>query len=162
VEAKHYMNVISYTWSELQEITAQEDVLDTNKEDVIKEPEIQNTESTEASAKNDKETQNITTEQQVKQQDIQVTEVTENGFVKKISVDGIIYTGEEAMERYGLSSMNFYVEDTKDGVRFVCLGKGNCLGVSQYGANWMAIQGSTFDEIIRHYYGKIGIESFKS
>lgn len=162
VEAKHYMNVVTYTWSELQEITAQAAALDTIKEEATSEEEVKSAESTEASAKNDKETQDITTEQQVKQQDIQVTEVTENGFVKKISVDGTIYTGEEAMERYGLSSMNFYVENIEEGVRFVCLGKGNCLGVSQYGANWMAIQGSTFEEIIRYYYGKVGIESFKS
>ena len=32
VEAKHYMNVVSYTWAELQELHKQENVVETNKD----------------------------------------------------------------------------------------------------------------------------------
>ena len=63
------------------------------------------------------------------------------------------------MEQLGLPSANFYIEETKDGFRFVCLGKGDCLGVSLYGANQMAQKGSTYDEIIAHYYKDVHIKS---
>lgn len=142
VEAKYYMNVVSYTWEQLQQLENKDNEAVINKE-------------TEQVVETTKE------EEQGKSQDIQVSEATENGFVKKLSVDGIIYTGEESVERYGLSSMNFYVEKMEDGVRFVCLGKGNCLGISQYGANWMAMNGKNAEEIIDHYYKKVSIEDYR-
>ncbi len=142
VEAKYYMNVVSYTWEQLQQLENKDNEAVINKE-------------TEQVVETTKE------EEQGKSQDIQVSEATENGFVKKLSVDGTIYTGEESVERYGLSSMNFYVEKMEDGVRFVCLGKGNCLGISQYGANWMALNGKNAEEIIDHYYKKVSIEDYR-
>lgn len=161
VEAKHYMNVVSYTWAELQELHKQENVVETNKDkmkhEIKEEASSEEADITEPEIDNEE----ATTEQQTVIQDIQVTEASKNGFVKQLSVDGTVYTGEEAMEKYALCSTNFYVENTEDGIRFVCLGKGNCLGLSQYGANWMAIEGSNFEEIIRYYYQKISIEQFK-
>lgn len=88
---------------------------------------------------------------------IRVEESSENGFVKKLSVDGTLLSGEEAMQKFGLSSTNFYVEEMEDGVRFVCLGKGNCLGLSQYGANCMARKGKKMEEIIKYYYKDVSI-----
>lgn len=133
VEAKNYMNVISYTWEELQE--------------------LEGSTATEAIDEN--------TPAEVKRQEIEVTEATENGFVKKLSVNETIYTGEEAMEKYKLSSANFYVEDQENGIRFVCLGKGNCMGVSQHGANCMALQGMEAKDIINYYYKNVSLEDYK-
>jgi len=92
---------------------------------------------------------------------IAVAESTENGFVKKLAVEGAELTGEEAMQQFGLSSTNFYVEEMEGGVRFVCLGKGNCLGVSLYGANVLALQGKTYEEIIQYYYKDVVIADYK-
>lgn len=93
--------------------------------------------------------------------DIAVTESTENGFVKQLTVEGSTMTGEEAMQRFGLSSTNFYVEETADGIRFICLGKGNCLGVSLYGANYLAEQGKRCEEIIKYYYKDVSVVKYK-
>ena len=90
--------------------------------------------------------------------EIEIEESTENGFVENILVDGNIYTGQEAAEMFGLPSTNFYVENMDDGIRFVCLGKGSCMGVSQYGANSMAEKGKSMEEIITYYYGDVSIE----
>ncbi len=92
---------------------------------------------------------------------VTIEESTENGFVKKLSVDGNIYTGEEAMERFGLSSTNFYVEEIEGGIRFICLGKGNCLGISQYGANYMALNGSSVEDIVKYYYKDVSLVDYK-
>ncbi len=122
VEAKHYMNIIPYTWEEITEKQGDQN-----------------------------------TETNVSEHAAQVDESTENGFVKSFSVDGISYTGEEAMQIFQLSSTNFYVEMVEGGFRFICLGKGNCLGVSQYGANAMAQNGSSMEEIISYYYQGVSL-----
>lgn len=93
--------------------------------------------------------------------EFQIEESSENGFVKKISVNGNTFSGEELMEQFGLPSANFYVERLEEGVRFVCLGKGNCLGVSQYGANCMALKGKKSEEIIKYYYQNVSIVSYE-
>lgn len=93
---------------------------------------------------------------------VEVTESTENGFVKTAAVGADTYSGEEVQEMLGLVSTNYYVENIEDGVRIVCLGKGNCLGVSQYGANHMADKGSSMEEIIAHYYKDVNIEDYKN
>lgn len=92
--------------------------------------------------------------------DISIEESSENGFVQKLRAGNNVYTGKEAMDLFELPSMNFYVEKVEEGVRFVCLGKGDCLGVSMYGANYMAQQNSTYEEIISHYYKDIHIEKY--
>lgn len=129
VEAKHYMNVIYFSWAELQDLEGQKNASKSEGTVVVK-PKIA------------------------------VLESTENGFVIKISVNDNIYTGEDAMVKYNLSSTNFYVEEMEDGIRFVCLGKGNCLGLSQYGANYMAQNGADYKEIINYYYTKISLEKY--
>ena len=93
--------------------------------------------------------------------EITVTESTENGFVKKITVGDRELTGEEAMKQFNLSSTNFYVEEIDGGIRFVCLGKGSCLGVSLYGANYLALQGKSYEEIIKYYYKDVTIAQYK-
>ena len=89
-----------------------------------------------------------------------VEECSENGFVKKLRVGNEVYDGKEAMELFGLPSMNFYVEQVETGTRFVCLGKGNCLGVSMYGANYMAQNGSNYRDIISYYYKDVHMENY--
>lgn len=132
VEAKHYMNIVSYSKDELKEL------LNGNG----------NKEKTE---ENEKETGDI---------EIKIDETSKNGFVKKITVNGKTYSGEEAMELFSLPSLNFYVEEIGEDIRFVCLGKGNCMGVSLYGANYMAQNGSTMEDIISHYYQNVSLEPY--
>lgn len=90
---------------------------------------------------------------------ISIEESTENGFVKKVSVDGTIYSGQEIVDMLELASDNFYIEESDKGVRIVCLGKGSCLGVSQYGANMMAGNGVKMEDIITYYYEGVSIEN---
>lgn len=129
VEAKHYMNEITYTWEELQQCLPQKVWADTEETGTCS---------------------------------IEVTESTENGFVRQVTVNATEYSGEEAMELFQLPSNNFYVEEQEDGVRFICLGRGNCLGVSQYGANAMAQQGKTAQEILQYYYQGVTLEKYRN
>lgn len=145
VEAKHYMNVVSYTWEEFLEL--EKGVVTT----------IETSSETEVTST----TQATPATETVPKVVVEIKESTENGFVKQLSVDGTIYTGDEAVERYGLSSANFYVEEVEGGIRFVCLGKGSCMGLSQYGANCMALKGKSANDIIKYYYSNVSVEEYK-
>ncbi len=83
---------------------------------------------------------------------LEVTESTEHGYVKSVLCDGETLSGEEARERFGLSSLNFYIEDMGDRFRIVCLGKGHGMGLSLYGANKLAEEGRNYEEILLYYY----------
>ena len=51
-----------------------------------------------------------------------------------------------------LPSASFVVEQLDGKVRFLCRGAGHGLGMSQYGAGCMAREGSTYHEILEHYF----------
>lgn len=87
------------------------------------------------------------------------TVTSSSGYVKKINISGVDFTGEELRSLLSLRSGNFTVED-KDGIyKFTCLGYGHGVGMSQYGANEMAKNGSSYEEILKHYYPGIEIEN---
>lgn len=210
VEAKHYMNILPYTWEEFgkllgggQDLASEAEAAQASSEEGMTEalspgteaeavqtfPEEEVTEApvsgTEAEAVQTPSGEGVTealspgTEAGEAQTPpeagmpiddttatagkiaVAIEESTENGFVKRLSVDGNVYTGEEAMEKFALSSTNFYVEEIEGGIRFICLGKGNCLGISQYGANYMALNGSSVEDIVKYYYQDVSIVDYK-
>lgn len=59
---------------------------------------------------------------------------------------------------FGLRSSSFSVEVTEEGFRFPVTGYGHGVGMSQYGAQTMAQEGSTFDEILTWYYTGTTVE----
>lgn len=92
--------------------------------------------------------------------EITIEESTSNGYVKKVKVNNLSFSGEEIMNLFGLPSLIYYIEPIGENVRFVCLGKGNCMGVSLYGANNMAWKGKLASDIIVYYYKDVRIEKY--
>lgn len=76
----------------------------------------------------------------------------ENGIVKNIVVGGKNLTGEEFREYFGLNSACFTVTAENEKLTIKTLGNGHMVGMSQYGADYMAQHGSTYEEILLHYY----------
>ncbi len=72
--------------------------------------------------------------------------------IKKIRIAGVTFTGREVRDLLGLASTQFELET--DGKQIIVTSKGNGhgVGMSQWGAQGMALAGSTAEEIIRHYY----------
>lgn len=179
VEAKHYMNIFSYTWEDLRGILAAGSPAAAEEQAAPPAEIATEDQAGEAAGISSEETTEISSEVPLPEEKAEITKVpeeaeaaenkiaamveesTDNGFVKKFSVDGTIYTGEEAKEKFDLSSTNFYVEEIAGGIRFICLGKGNCLGVSQYGANYMALNGSSAEDIIKYYYQDVSLADYK-
>ncbi len=77
---------------------------------------------------------------------------TEGGGVDEIEICGEIFTGKELRRLLGLRSTAFEVEVQGDTVRFETRGFGHRVGMSQYGAQAMAKDGKTYQEILAHYY----------
>lgn len=82
---------------------------------------------------------------------------TKNGYVRQVYIDSMKIQGETFAKWFQLASNNFYFEEYKGKIRIICLGKGNGLGLSQYGAEQMAKNGKSYKSILKYYYPKIKI-----
>ncbi|MBR1810706.1 MAG: stage II sporulation protein D [Clostridia bacterium] len=80
------------------------------------------------------------------------TERTAAGAVVKISIGGTDYSGTEVRTALGLASPDFEVNYDGEQFVFTAHGYGHLVGMSQYGADYMARQGADFREILLHYY----------
>lgn len=81
----------------------------------------------------------------------------DNGYVKQIQIDGILFTGRELRERLNLRSSAFDIDAAQDIVSITTYGFGHGIGMSQYGANAMAEDGAGYEEILKHYYTGVEI-----
>ena len=72
--------------------------------------------------------------------------------VAEMDVAGFRFTGVELRRLLNLRSTNFTVDAFEDCVTFTTYGYGHRVGMSQYGADAMALAGSSYDEILSHYY----------
>lgn len=79
-------------------------------------------------------------------------ELSPAGRVKSISYCGKRLSGGEVAAALGLRSACFEVTAEENGFKFTVRGYGHGVGMSQNGANYMAKQGSSFEEILAHYY----------
>ena len=86
---------------------------------------------------------------------------SQGGSVLTIDLGGVNVTGHQARTIFDLRSASFTVETTPDSVTFSVTGYGHGVGMSQYGANAMAAEGKTYQEILQHYYTGITVESYE-
>lgn len=80
------------------------------------------------------------------------TSYTTGGGVNTIVFAGIQYSGTQLRSLLKLNSTAFSIEAEDDGLWFTTLGKGHRVGMSQNGAQAMALQGNGWQEILAHYY----------
>lgn len=79
-------------------------------------------------------------------------ELEPSGYVRSVRVGGVEVGGGELRCFCGLKSACFSVEEGTDLLKFTVFGYGHGVGMSQYGARAMAENGSTWEEILSHYY----------
>ena len=75
-----------------------------------------------------------------------------SGYVSAIVIGGEARKGTEARTAFGLRSANFEVKYENGTFTFYVKGYGHGVGMSQVGAEYMANQGSSYDEILAWYY----------
>lgn len=88
---------------------------------------------------------------------IKIIEYTESGRVRTIKFGNTEIAGTEARTLFGLKSTNFSFEINGDTIKFIVIGYGHGVGMSQTGADSMAKTGSNYKEIIKHFYTGVEI-----
>lgn len=85
-------------------------------------------------------------------------ESSEAGGVTACKIGGKAFKGTQVRELLGLNSTHFTIKTTDTSITFHTQGYGHGVGMSQYGAKRMAEQGSSYQEILQHYYTGTKIE----
>lgn len=75
-----------------------------------------------------------------------------NGFVKSVNINGKTVEGRKIAAALSLKSAAFEVEYGGGNYHFTVKGSGHGVGMSEEGALYLAKQGSTYKEILSHYY----------
>ena len=87
---------------------------------------------------------------------------TASGRVAELTFGDVTLSGGAARTLFGLRSACFTVEEADGAFTFSVVGYGHGVGMSQYGANAMAAAGSSWQEIVTHYYTGITIEQMRN
>lgn len=87
---------------------------------------------------------------------IKIIEYTDGGRIKTIKIGNHNLSGVEVRTIFGLRSANFEIEITEQQIKFNVKGYGHGVGMSQTGADSLAKQGYSCDDIIKHFY--VGVD----
>lgn len=77
---------------------------------------------------------------------------TPGGGINTMEICGEQYLGTQLRRLLELPSTSFTVTITEDAIAIATKGYGHRVGMSQYGADAMAVNGSTWEEILAYYY----------
>ena len=91
---------------------------------------------------------------------IEIIEKTSTGRIKKLKINDKELTSNYVCSKLCLNST--YFEIIQDGTKVIIKNKGygHGVGMSQYGAEGMARDGYTYEEILKHYYKDVEIKKF--
>ena len=78
--------------------------------------------------------------------------------VLNITINNQVFEGTTVRQKLGLRSTDFEIEIVDNNVQITTKGYGHGVGMSQYGANGMAKDGYTYEEILKYYYQNTEIE----
>lgn len=81
------------------------------------------------------------------------------GRIIQLKVGGKVFVGKHVMNLLELNSTRFNWRPEK--IRFFTSGKGDGVGLCQYGANQMAIEGKKAEEILKYYYTGISLKKIE-
>lgn len=90
---------------------------------------------------------------------IEIKEYTDGNRVKTIKIGNLELSGVEVRNIFGLRSANFKVTVEEKNIKFEVTGYGHGVGMSQTGADSLAKEGKTYEDIIHHYYTDVEIEN---
>lgn len=91
---------------------------------------------------------------------IKVADKSETGRIKKLMIGEKIIEGRDFRTTFSLNSTNFKINLIGDNIVIETLGNGHGVGMSQWGANAMAKNGSSYEQILKHYYQGVEIRKY--
>ncbi len=87
--------------------------------------------------------------------------VSDAGTVTSIKIGEKSFDGSAVRSAFSLRSNCFTIDYKNGSFTFNVVGYGHCVGMSQYGADYMSRQGSNYAEILTHYYKDAKVEMLK-
>lgn len=87
--------------------------------------------------------------------DIKILSRDETNHVLEVLVDNKTYTGIEFRKILNLRSTDFDISINDNNYTITTRGYGHGVGMSQYGANYLAKTGKTSEEILKYYYNDV-------
>ncbi len=84
--------------------------------------------------------------------DAEVTKCDTAGYVLNVQVGKETVSGEEFRKNYHLGSSCFSIQKYEGKIRITTRGLGHGLGMSQYTADKMAEEGSSYEEILKYFF----------
>lgn len=84
--------------------------------------------------------------------DVKILKRSNTNRVLNLSINGKKFTGRNLYNKLGLKSTDFMIEQNGDNVIISTIGYGHGVGMSQYGAEGMALEGYLYTDILNHYY----------
>lgn len=92
---------------------------------------------------------------------MQVLSRSDAGYIQSIQIGNRTYTGQQIRTALGLRSTDFTVEENGDEITFTTYGYGHGAGMSQYGANALALEGYSYDDILHYYYTDVSLKKME-
>lgn len=86
---------------------------------------------------------------------IKILSRNKTNHIEKVSVDNKEYSGVEFRHLLKLRSTDFEISKNGNNYTFTTYGYGHGVGMSQYGASYLAASGKTYQDILKYYYGEI-------
>lgn len=80
--------------------------------------------------------------------------------VKEIQVNNQKFTGVKFRSLLGIRSTDFDISYDEETINITTRGYGHGVGMSQYGANGMALLGYSYEEILKYYYQNVEIKKY--
>ena len=89
---------------------------------------------------------------------IEYIDITSTGKVKKIKINDNIIDSKKIVETFNLKSYYFEINQKDNRIIITTKGYGHGVGMSQYGAQSMALSGYNYEDIIKYYYKDVEIK----
>lgn len=93
--------------------------------------------------------------------EIEITKTDSAGYVMEIQIGNQAFQGERIKELLDLPSSCFSVQSSQGEVRFLCKGIGHGMGMSQYTAHNLALEGKNYEQILGYFFPDMEIEKKK-
>ena len=88
--------------------------------------------------------------------DLKILDYTDSGRVKTVKFGNHELSGTETRSLFELRSTNFEIIKENGNIKFSVKGYGHGVGMSQTGADSLAKEGKSYEDIIKHFY--VGVE----
>ena len=89
-------------------------------------------------------------------------EKTSSGRIKKLKINNVEFSGRDIRTKLELRSTFFTFYEESDKILIKTKGYGHGVGMSQYGANKMALSGYKYQDILKYYYTGVEIKKINN